>query len=43
MQPSSTADSPWQHTAEWQALSYSQDKSIAPFRAQKDLVLAEIP
>ena len=43
MLPSSTADSSWQHTAEWQALSHSQDKSIASFRAQKDLVLAEIP
>ena len=43
MLPSSTADPPWLHTAEWQALSHSQDKSIAPFRAQKDLVLAEIP
>ena len=37
MLPSSTADSPWQHTAEWQALSHSQDKSIAPFRAQNFL------
>ena len=43
MPPSSATDSPWQHTAEWQALSHSQDKSIEPFRAQKDLVLAEIP
>ena len=43
MLPSSKADSPWQHTAEWQALGHSQDKSIAPFRAQKDLALAEIP
>ena len=43
MMPSSTADSPREATAEWQALRHIQDKSIAPFRAQKDLVLAEIP
>ena len=43
MLPSCTADPPEEVTAGWQALRHSQDKSIAPFKAQKDLVLAGIP